>query len=250
MVSIKPENRRLILTCDDNKYYQLEKDDSGRELLANPEIDIITLDEIQDFRGDYEILGGTRILNNMMLVLSPYDDFKYVEISEAKKLIPLEKFQIITHLCQYLGAKSVTIKSVSLKSKKEFRILEFTGRKDFFSGSITPEGESIYELMNNLTIETEFKGGEIQFSEAKKLLNKNNLRSDLFLSSLLEMRDPKISSGNSLKSITHKFSLTETLKETFKFISKLSIPRAYFQIEYESIVAQHTEVSLEININF
>jgi hypothetical protein len=250
MNDLKPYKRRLVLICDKNSYYQLENDEKQRSLITNPEIEIVTLDQLDDFNAKYEILGGTRLTNNMMLVLSPFDDLKYVEISEARSLIPLEKYQVILLLSQYLGARSVTVRSAYIKNKKEAFTLEFSGKKEVVKGTAKAENQSMRSLLNNLAIESNFEGGEIKYDQAKKLLKEKNLVGDLFLSSLLEMRNPEISNDNSLIDLTHKVSLSESLQRTFEFVSKISIPTSYFQIDYKSIVEQHSEISLEINVSF
>lgn len=242
--------RKVILFADSNTLYQLQNDNASKKILVNPELRVVNMDNSVDFLSNFRILGGILPSNNMMLVLSPFDDNTYIEISEAKNLITLDKLGNTMQLCQYLGASVIEILSIRIQDKKTDKSISFEGTSGTISGELNSKKTDISSLKNKIMLKTRFKGGEPDYETAKLFLKEKRLLGDVFLSKLLEMRNNNIVKNNQLQSITQEVCMTENLQNTFDLVSKINFPAGYFNTDYKSITEEKTEISLTIRIEF
>ena len=106
----KPSNeRKLIYFIENSNYNNLQYHDQGKELLTNPEILVIPLNETDVFLDNYSIIEDPYPYDGMVATLSPYDNTKYSEITNANENFCLEKFMNIITLCHLIGARNVYI---------------------------------------------------------------------------------------------------------------------------------------------
>jgi len=246
----QPYERRIVLFSDDNNYYKLKNDNAGRKLLTNSQVRLVEMDKSGSFINDFKILNGILPTNEMMLVLSPFDDKTYMEISDAKSLIALDKLGSTIQLSQYLGAKFVKVLSINVHDRETKKSLQFDAQYQMFKGDLDLSQKEIMYLSNKITIETVFEGGEPQYELAKEYLYQKRLISDIFLSNLLEFRNPQKTKSNPIKTYKQEIFLTENLQSTFELVANLNFPVGFFSTNYKSFVKEKTEISLLVQIDF
>ena len=102
----------------------LSQSNDGIQILDSEEIDIITMNDIEQFNEKFEILGNERLTPNMMLLLSPYSDKTYVRVDDARSLLAIDKAMLTIRFCSLLGAKSIKVvdfKQVDIDKKQEVK---------------------------------------------------------------------------------------------------------------------------------
>jgi hypothetical protein len=246
----QPYERRIVLFSDDNNFYKLRNDNEGRKFLTNSQVRVIEMDKSGNFIHEFKILGGVLPTNEMMLVLSPFDDKTYMELAEAKSLIALDKLGSTIQLSQYLGAKFVKILSINIHDRESKKTLQFDAQYKMFKGDLDIAQKDILYLSNKITLETIFEGGEPQYELAKEYLFQKRLNGDVFLSNLLEFRNPEKTKSNPIKTYKQEIFVTENLQSTFELVAKLNFPLGFFSTNYKSFVQEKTEISLMMQIDF
>jgi len=242
--------RRIVLFTDSNNFYQLKNDDKGRELLINSQVKVLDINKSDDFKNSFKILGGIAPTSEMMLVISPFDDLVYMEISEAKNLVALEKLGCTIQLSQYLGAKYIKILSGKIHDKETNQSIHFDGTYKGVKGDLDISKRELLNFKDKISLETTFNGGEPEYEIAKAFLIDKRIIGDVFLSKLLEMRNPVKTKSNPIKNFTQEICLTENLQNTLDIVAKLSIPLGFFSANYKTFVKEKTEISLTIQIDF
>lgn len=242
--------RRVILFSNENTLYQLQNDKTNRRFLTNNEIKVVSTNNISSFLNQFRILGGGLPQNNMMLVLSPFDDITYVEVSEAKNQIALYKLFNIIQLCGLLGAKSVEILNIKIHEKESNESISTNLQYGVVKGSLNSKMNDLNNLKNQIKLTTNFNGSEPNYEEGKKFLQEKRLNGDVFLSNLLEMRNHNVVSSNPIKHITKEVCMTDNLQKTFDLVSKINFPVGYFETSYQSVTKEKTEIFLTIKIDF
>ena len=110
--------------------------------------------------------------------------------------------------------------------------------------------KDMLSLKNKIAIETSFAGGASQYDIALEFLKQKRLMGDIFLSNLLELRNPNLTNNNPIKTYNHTIILTEDLQSTFDLVASLQFPVGFFKTSYHSFVKEKTEISLKIQIDF
>ena len=245
-----PYERRVILFSDEKTLYQLQNDKSNRRFLTNPEIRVISINDSNSFLNQFKILGGVLPQNKMMLVLSPFDDATYIEMSEAKNKITLDKLGSTLRLCQLLGAKHIEILNVKIHDKETNQSISANVQDAPVSGNLNSKVNELHDLKNQIKLTTDFDGGDPNYEGAKYFLQQKRLEGDIFLSNLLEMRNQELVSSNPLQNITQEISMTENLQKTFDMVAEINFPVGYFDSNYKSVTKEKTEILLTIKIDF
>ena len=246
----KPYERRVIMFSDEKTLYQLKNDKSNRRFLTNSEIRIVSINDSNSFLNQFRILGGVLPQNNMMFVLSPFDDTTYIELSEAKNKIALDKLESTLRLCQLLGAKHIEILEVKIHDKETNQSIFTKGQYATVSGNLDSKVNELHNLKDQIELTTKFDGGKANYEEAKYFLQQKRLSGDIFLSNLLEMRNQELVSSNPLRNITRKISMTENLQKTFDMVAEINFPVGYFNFNYKSVTEEKTEILLTMKIDF
>lgn len=249
-MDIESWKRRLLIITTDLQVEALEHSEEGLELLKNHEVKVLPISEIDIFNTKFTLLGGIRPQPGMLLLMSPYDDKTYVEVSDAKSFIALEKASLTLRFCQLLGAKSVTVRNIKIVDIENQKELNIDAQKDFISGSLSGKKSDIENIKNQLKVKSTFSGGKPNLEKAEKLLKSSGLISEPFLKHLLEMVIDSKEVDNKLNKITQEISLTQSLQKTFEFISKINLPTAVVGAEFKSITKEKIEIFLSLEINF
>lgn len=243
--------RQIIFFANDIEVNSLYLSNDGKALLSKDEVKIIPISQGEQFLNSFQILGGIQPYNHMILVLSPTSPDKYAEVTDSAAYFSLEKLTKILRLCQLLGAKSVTIDDIfkekdtsTTKTKSEIKA-QIQG----IEGSLETESKALTELNKYIGYTASFSGGKGNYEMAKSFLSKSKLGCDLFLSNLVDMRDPEFL-DNEILNISQKITLYSRSDKMFKLLATLQLPIGGGKFEINTQTVSEKDYTLEIKINF
>lgn len=244
----KPSNeRKLVYFIESSNYNNLQYHDKGKELLTNPEVLIIPLSESDNFLNNYSIAEDSYPYDGMIITLSPYDNTKYSEITNANENFCLEKFMNIITLCHLVGAKNVHIDQIHTDTENEEKSNEGEARYKIVEASVGQKSTFLNESINKMLLKTNFSGAECDYEGAMRFLRKKRLAGDPFLSNLVEMRN---ASTNKIESLTQEISLSSNSNRTNSILAKVSFPLGNGSFGHTSKKVSSQKYYLEITINF
>lgn len=242
--------RRLVLVATDVQVDGLEHDKDGLELLKNQEVTILPIKQADIFDTQFALLGGIRPQPGMLLLMSPYDDNTYVEVSDARSLIAIEKASLTLRFCSLLGAKSVAVKNIKIVDTENHKELTIDAQYNTISGSLTGKKSEIENIKNQIKVNASFSGGKPNFEKAEQLLRSSRLISDPLLKHLLEMVRDSQETENKINEITQEVSLTQSLQKTFELVAKINFPSGFVGGNFKSVVKEKIEIYLSLVIKF
>ena len=194
--------------------------------------------------------NNLRATPGMLMVLSPYDDYLYSEISESREKFSIEKMAATITLCQLLGAKKLKTKNIKILDKATEKDLIFDLEMNSINGKLKTKKKQIESLKHQLSLTTEFSGCEANINVAQEFLTKNKLDTDIVLARLLEMKNYEIQDYNRVKKLTEEITLTSSLQNTFDFTANIDFPIGYINGDYKSNIKEKLEVSIKLEITF
>lgn len=137
---------------------------------------------------------GSRARRGDVLIQNPYNENVYEPATTAPTQFAREKLRYVSQLCQFLGARKVSVLEVVEHERSEES--EVSGE---LGGSVGPYGSgevggkygSSFSAMEALTrsIADEFEGGRPDIAEAENLLMRTGLSGDPDVRALLELRN-------------------------------------------------------------
>lgn len=249
-MDIENWKRRLVLVASDVQVDGLEHDKEGLELLKNQEVTIMPIKNAEIFDSQFNILGGIRPQPGMLLLMSPYDDNTYVEVSDARSLIAIEKASLTLRFCSLLGVKSVAVKNIKIVDTENHKELTFDAQNNTVKGSLTAKKSEIDNIKNKIKVSASFTGGKPNFEKAEQLLKTSRLLSDQLLKHLLEMVKDSQDTENKINEITQEVSLTQSLQKTFELVAKINFPSGFVGGNFKSVVKEKIEIFLSLVIKF
>lgn len=245
-----PWQRSLILISTEVKIEALEYDSAGIELLNNQHISIIPIEQWSHYSNDINILGNLRPNPGMLLILSPYDNYTYSEISESRLLFSIAKMESTSTLCQLLGAKSVKTKEILVHNKIKEKEFKFDLEANSYDAKFGAKNTLLQDLKNRLELNSEFGGTDANIELAIAFLEESKLDSDIVLKSLVTRKNYESQGYNPLKKITREITLTSSLQNTFDSTLKINFPNGYVRGDYKSTIKEKLEAIVTLEIIF
>lgn len=242
--------RRLVLVATDVQVDGLEHDKEGLELLKNQEVTILPIKEAEVFNNKFKILGGLRPQPRMLLLMSPYDDNTYVEVSDARSLIAIEKASLTLRFCSLLGAKSVAVKNIKIVDTEKQKELSIDAQYNTVSGSLKGKITDIENIKNQIKVNASFSGGKPNFEKAEQLLKTSRLVTDPLMKHLFEMVRDSETIDNKINEITQEVSLTQSLQNTFDLVARINFPSGFVGGKFKTTVKEKIEIFLSLIIKF
>lgn len=249
MIDKEVWNRRIVVVASDVEVDGLEHDSEGIDLLNNDQVMILPINEASSFNSRYELLGGLRIEPGMILVMSPIDDNAYVEISEARTHLAIDKALKIVRFFTLLGATSIKITEIKLVDLTSNKELNISGGAKGTTGSLKVSNEMVDRLKNEIRINSTSLGGKPLFDKAEKLLKENKLSSDPLLSNTFEMVKD-YGDAKRIKTLNQHISLTQSMQNTFNLVSKINFPVGMVDVGYKSTTKSKLEIYMGIEVSF
>lgn len=165
--------RRVMLVLDENTIneclYDLEPEAKG--FLFDPQSHILqyplTVDE-PDSQALQNIIDADLLRPGAVLLQSPYDRNAYVDLSQATDQFAIEKLRHFSRLCQYLGARDVTVEQVEVSKDSSSQVYELHGKAPVAKLDVKVENKVGNSLARKFSINASFRGGKPNTEAAEK----------------------------------------------------------------------------------
>jgi len=183
-----------------------------------------------------------------MLVQSPYDPDHYEEASLASRRFALAKHTYFSTFCMYLGARSVSVEQVDLRTNTGKTTLDIKGERPVGSAQVTVESSDLENFRAQMHLLDEFTGGSADLGAAERLLRRTGLWSDPNMRTLLEMRRD---GTNQLTTRRLVLSLSSEAQSNLNVVGRLKIP-AFMKLsaEYDRVVRERHDYTLTVLVKF
>ncbi len=246
----KSWERRIIIILNDNDCDELEQNEEGLEVLRNPEITVLPISKIHEFSKVLRLTGSTDPRPGMVMIISPFDNHAYYELSAARNLVAQDKMAVTLRTSQLLGSKSVKTTNIRIYDKETNKNLTLDVESDEYKGKLTSQKKEIESLRNKIQLNATFAGGKTNIEQAKSYLKQRNMDADIFLNYLIDMRSDEEGSSNKLEVVRQQISLTESMQNEFDFLATVDIPVIKINLNYKKKVKEKIEISSDIEIKF
>lgn len=183
-----------------------------------------------------------------LLVQSPYDSDLYEELSLAPERFAQAKLLYFTRFCQHLGAKTVNVEQVAVKTTKGTVKIDGKGDYAASTGQVTMDWQDYERIRSTMLMEHEFPGGEPDCCLAEQLLHQRGLSTDSSMQELLEMRRAP---ENRLRRQKLALGLSNEAKSNFSIVGRLKVPN-FIQLtgKYEKEIHEQGEFLLTVVVDF
>lgn len=218
--------RRVMLVLDENTIneckYDLEPESRG--FLYDPQSYVIqyplAADE-PDSQALQNIIDADLLRPGSVLLQSPYDRNVYVDLSQASDQFAIEKLRHFSRLCQYLGARDVTVEQVAVSKDSSSEVYTLNGKAPVAKLDVKVENKENSSLARKFSINTSFRGGKPNIETAEKYLRAKQLWGDVVMRSLVEQCADE---HNPILEQKVTISLSSESKRTLGVVAKLNLP--------------------------
>jgi hypothetical protein len=238
----------VVVVLEDADFERLDFEPSGSELLLRSDIAVLAYPSA-DRTELVEMLEQHGLWRpGIRAVQSPYTPTRYASVENARDVFALEKHFMLTSLCAHLGAITVSVEQVQIKSSRGSDTLDLTANHPGgLAASARYHKELAAHLEGRLRLHDRFDGGEPDLARAHQLLREKRLAEDPGLWSLIESR----SAVNRLRERTLEISLTDDAERTIEMAAGLSIPiYGALGARWKSEVVERIEYRLKYRIMF
>jgi hypothetical protein len=196
----------LVLRRHDIERSKIDRE--GMDLLLNDQIRIIEYPLVERDALIDELEEQGLIQPGAVLIQSPFKANEYELADEAAETFALEKYSLIALICQHLGARKVTVKSVDAKTSED----KIGGGAKVGNAAAkvtaTISHEKLDKFKQNITLVQEYDGGDTDTDSALNLLKARRLAGDRVLRNLIEAR------GNSKNPVKRHSLIVDLSRET------------------------------------
>ena len=216
----------------------------------------------ESFVMSYPLTGGelaSKALQNIVdadlvrpgavLVQSPYDRDVYVDLVQATDQFSVEKLRHFSRLCQYLGARDVTVEQVEVSKDSTSNVYSLKAKAPTWSADGKIEDIEQSKLARKFSINTVFRGGKPNTEAAERYLRSKQLWGDVVMRSLVEQCSDE---ENKILEQSVTISLSSESKKTLGVVARLKLPAHSLGIEasYLRTVESSEEYLLTLNVKF
>lgn len=241
--------KELIFILGEQEISRLEYDGSGRNLLSNEDVLIISIDSSRPSKILSKIKYRGLFRRGIVLIKSPYDDENYEEITNAAYEFAVEKYMYFSQFCNLLGAKEVTVQRLDKITKKEMKSLEFIANLPAGQQEILAKDKELSKIHSQIHIRDVFEGGVANVDGAEALLHKKKLLGDSTMNSLLEIRRQV---ANPISSRQLTLNLSKETKRIIEIAGKIRPPQFLSEVttNFETVEKNLAEYSLTLQVTF
>lgn len=246
--------RRVLLVLDENTIseclYDLEPSERG--FLFDPQSHVLqyplAINE-PDSRALRNLKDADLLKPGSILLQSPYDRDAYVELTQAPDHFAIEKLRHFSRLCQYLGARSVTVEQIEVTSGTSSEVYEVNGRAAVADVGFKIDSKQSGSLARRFSINTTFRGGRPNTEAAEKYLRSKQLWGDIVMRSLVEQCADQ---DNKILEQKVTLSLSSESKKNLGVVAKLKLPvrRLGLTAGYLASVENSQEYLLTLTVSF
>lgn len=246
--------RRVMLVLDENTIneclYDLEPEAKG--FLFDPQSHVLqyplTVDE-PDSQALQNIIDADLLRPGAVLLQSPYDRNAYVDLSQATDQFAIEKLRHFSRLCQYLGARDVTVEQVEVSKDSSSEVYEMHGKAPVAKLDVKVENKVGNSLARKFSINASFRGGKPNTEAAEKYLRGKQLWGDVVMRSLVEQCADE---DNQILEQKVVISLSSESKRSLGVVAKLNLPAKGLGLTTSYLASAHSieEYLLTLTVKF
>ncbi|NUP41405.1 MAG: hypothetical protein HOY76_31365 [Streptomyces sp.] len=243
------EQRRVILVLTDEDARTGRRDAALVDYFDNDEAAVVTIPGALGLDDPLirQLSAQNRLQAGELLVQSPYNPSRYEFADSAVAEFAVAKFMLISRVCQFLGATSVTVDNVVARTRDERILTESSGGTVVQSGSLGTEYALGTSVRERLEVHDTFPGGPADVDGARKLLAQAGLTGDATLESVIDMR----ANGNRLTKREIKLSLTQEAHHNLHVAAKYSgLKMVRLSSGFTRQVSENVDVVLQATITF
>lgn len=185
-----PAHRRVVAVLPEEEIESLYEDDPS-ELLHAPQVHLLKYDPAMHDASLYPELQGLELHGLLepgnILVQNPYAPDEYCLKNDALNQFSLRKHFHLSSLCKLLGAKSVSVVQVEVKSENSQATANLEAGGIGVSGEVSVERKLAERFSKEMQLSDRFSGGKPDVEAAREYLSRNRLLSDPVLVSLVEL---------------------------------------------------------------
>jgi hypothetical protein len=234
---LDPGARKILIVVTENEEYILPIEPGGRDLINQPHLKVIS--DSNFYEKDYHLIGGEgRVQSGMVLLLSPFDDKKYMNIDRARQLVAIEKMHVTTRLFQFLGACSVALERLEIVDREVNESVSWDVDGGGITGALKAKASDIQKLKSSLQLCVKFSGSEIDEEKAKEFFAQSHLNSDASLQNILWMRLDE----NPPTEIRVEISLSESINSSIEFLASLNLPEIFTKLNLQSLLRSRASI--------
>lgn len=158
----------------------------------------------------------------VVLIKNPYAEDNYVVAEDARLDFSLAKFRLLVRICQALGAKKVTVKSVfTHDTDRNIEVDAEGGRSGVVDIGVKMRNSFQNKLQSQFESVSEFAGAAPNPSAAWKIVEENNLECDPDLIHFIKLRSYE---QNLSKTEEVAISLAREAENMLSLAAKINIP--------------------------
>lgn len=242
------ELKDVLYVAEDELAFNYKWEKNYRHL--NKQIQVISIDDIDHYRKEYEISALSGIHTNMVLVRHPFKPKTYVDICRDELDFFREKMECINHVASLLGATRVTwaVKSEVCEEKK--LKMNADGSYKITSGKMEMSNEVKNKMNSTCEVGNTFDGNynEESFREAQAYLEERRL-SDTDLHNLIELRRP--TRINKVRSRKMKTEVSQELNASKEIALSLDCMEVFkMSTTISQTIHRWRKVEMEYTIDF
>ncbi len=194
------------------------------------------------------VMDGGLARPGTVLVQSPFDPDSYEEASLAPQRFALAKHMYFSILCMHLGAKSVSVEQIDLRTHSGKTSVDMKGERLGAGVQVTVEAEELERFRAQMNLHDEFAGGSPDIAAADQLLRRTGLLADPNMRTLLEMRR---GGANQLLSRKLVLNLSSEAKSNLNVVGRLKIPSfVKLSAEYDQVIKEQHDYTLTVFVKF
>lgn len=241
--------KEMIFILGEEEIRRLEYESSGRGLLSNEDILVISIDQPSSAKIINNIKLRGLFRRGVVLIKSPYEDENYEEIADAAYGFAIEKYMYFSQFCNLLGATEVVIQKIDKITKRGKKSLDLLAKLPSGQQEFKAEDKELSKLHSQIHIKDVFRGGEPKLDEAESLLRKKKLLGDATMYSLLEIRR-QAASPILARQLT--LNLSKETKRIIEIAGKIRPPKFLSEItaSFESAEKNLAEYTLTLEVKF
>ncbi len=241
--------KELVFILGEQEIDRLDYDPVGRELLANEDILVVSIDQTKSSKLIDNLKSRGVFRRSVVLAKSPYDDENYEDITHAMYEFAVEKYMYFSQFCNLLGAKEVTVQRLDKIMRSQIKSLELIAKLTTGQQEILAKDQELNKLHSQIHVRDVFSGSTPNMEEAEKLLREKRLLGDTTMFSLLNIRRQ---TSNPISNRQLTLNLSNESRKIIDIVAKIRLPKFLSEIgaNFNTVEKKSAEYTLTLEVKF
>ncbi|WP_062529106.1 hypothetical protein [Demequina rhizosphaerae] len=217
-----PRARRVVIALDQVDFDGIDMGDS-RNLLRRRDVAVVNVEDQQNLAGSLagELIDAGVLTAGAVLAQNPYRNDDYLPVQESDQAFAIEKFMVVSHICQLLGAKSIEVLKVDEQERNSHWSAGAGVGVKGTKVDATVKGEKAASLARRIELHDQFDGAEPNIELAIAALRSRNLTRERDLVALI---DGRTGDHNLLKKRTLEMDLSTESRRLLDIALEVNVP--------------------------